>query len=561
MDETQVVVVGGGPVGAALAGDLGRHGIRTIVLEMTDGVFRDPRMHAVNIRTMELMRRWGLEQQLRDCGWPKDHSQDVLFVTALDGYEIGRIPWPSIAESVPPPQSPTFAQRCPQSWFNPIMLDFARAQPTVDLRLLHRCDGFTQDQDCVIVHVTDLSSGKTSKIRAAWLVGCDGSRSMVRDALSVERSASPTYGHAAEVIFRSTDLNRLHDKGRAGRYTMITPTGMSASLLPYDGRDLYRLTLMAEAAKVSEADMRRSIRNLLISAEFAFELTTPVLGWVNRETNAEHYRVGRALLAGDAAHGMPPTGGFGMNTGLVDAADLAWKLAFVLRGWGGETLLDAYNSERRGAVARTARMAGAIYQDWLAMAPMLRQTGGLLSADSSEGAACRAQLGKHLVATFRREFNPLGGALGYSYEESPICVMDGTPAPEDTLVEYNQTSRPGHRAPHLWLRDGVSTIDLFGSGFVLLATAGNVSKAKSFLTAAQFSNVPLRLEVLPDTPAVAAAYPGAVTLVRPDGHVAWRGEPEETKASDLFARVTGRFETAERLSGQSENVMLKSSQC
>ncbi|WP_375779409.1 FAD-dependent monooxygenase [Bradyrhizobium sp. ma5] len=540
--DADVIVVGGGPVGTCLAGDLAARGIRTILLEQTDGVFPDPRMHAVNIRTMELMRRWGLEERLRNCGWPKDHSQDVLFVTNLDGYELGRIPWPAIADSNPPPQSPTFAQRCPQSWFNPITLDFARAQKA-DIRFQWKCTGFAQSDAQVEVYATDLHDGTKRTLRAKYLVGCDGGQSMVREALGVDRENTARYGYAAEAIFRSSELAKLHDKGKAGRYTMVRPGGMSLSLLPYDGNDLYRLTLMVEPAKVTEADMHRAIRSL-VGREFSYELTTPVLGWVNRESNAEKYRVGRVLLAGDAAHGMPPTGGFGMNTGLVDAGDLGWKLAAVLQGWGGDLLLDAYDQERRGAVARTARIAGSIYQDWISIAPTLKEVGTTLGAATTEGVRLRSTIGERLVKTFRREFNPIGGALGYWYENSPCCVPDGTDSPVDTVVEFAQTARPGHRAPHVWLRDGRSTLDLFGKGFVLLDMSNSESEvAASFVAAASQRAVPLEAIRL-DEPEVASAYAARFALVRPDGHVAWRGDGSSTDAGNILDVARGKSASA-----------------
>ncbi|WNV11798.1 FAD-dependent monooxygenase [Tardiphaga sp. 709] len=521
--DADVIVVGAGPVGAGLAGDLGRRKISTIVLEQTDGIFRDPRMHAVNIRTMEFMRRWGLEERLRNCGWPQDHGQDIIFATSLDGYELGRIPWPCIADMAPPPESPTFAQRCPQSWFNPILLDFARAQPCTDVRLQWRYDSFIQHQDFVEVHATNLVDDTKHTLRARYLVGCDGGKSRIRDALGVDRESSPHYGYAAEAIFHSRELASLHNKGNAGRYTMVRPEGMSISLLPFDGKDLYRLTLMVEASKVSIADMHKAIKSL-VAKDFEYELTTPVLGWINRETNASKYRVDRVLLAGDAAHGMPPTGGFGMNTGLIDAADLGWKLAAVVQGWGGDALLDAYDVERRNAVARTVRIAGSIYRDWVAMAPVLKEGTHLLTVDSPEAEEWRRATGKRMADTFRREFNPIGGALGYRYEASPICIPDGTEAPFDSVIEYEQTARPGHRAPHVWLDDGKSTLDLYGDEFVFLDASGDASDvALSFEAAANRLGIPFSIH-RSDNIRLADAYDASFVLVRPDGHVAWRSK-------------------------------------
>jgi 2-polyprenyl-6-methoxyphenol hydroxylase-like FAD-dependent oxidoreductase len=518
--QTEVVIIGGGPVGAALSGDLGRRGIPNILLEMTDGVFRDPRLHAVNIRTMELARRWQIEDDLRNCGWPADHSQDILFVTALTGYELGRIEWPAIGTMSPPDASPTFAQRCPQAWFNPILVSFARRQAVSDVRMRWRCDSFVQDEAGVTVHATDLSDESRHIIRAKYLVAADGSRSNVRRALGIHRNGPDAYGLSAEAIVEIPHLSRSHSMGLAGRYTLVTEQGMSASLLPFDGRNLYRMTTMVEQEGMTEATMAEAVR-ALIGANVPFEFKSPVLPWSNRETCAQSFLSGRVFIAGDAAHTMPTTGGFGMNTGILDSWDLGWKLEADIKGWGGPLLCGSYDHERKLAAQRTARLAGAIYKDWLQVKNELDAGRGLLLAENADGYAYRAHLGDTLVRTFRREFNAVGGALGYRYEGSPICIADGTSEPDDSLTDYRQTSRPGHRAPHVWLEDGRSTLDLFGEGFVLMTRDARSAVAQAFKEHAASVGVPFTVFSL-NSPALQTAYEVDHVLVRPDGHVAWR---------------------------------------
>jgi len=531
-----VVVVGGGPVGAALTGDLARRGIRTLLIEQGDGLVKDARMHLVNIRTMEILRNYGLEQNVRQCGWPPDHPQDVLFVTSLDGREIGRISWPSIAAMTPPLHSPTFAQRCPQAWFNPIMLNFARTQVASTLRMNHRFVSMSEDVHGLEVRIFDAQSAREYTVDARYLVGCDGSRSSVRKQLGVSKVDSESIGQSAEVIFRSTDLAAKMSVGRAGRYILVTRRGMSASMLPFDGKDRYRLTLMVQPSQTSAAQMCEEIRSLT-RTEFEFELVSAVLPWVNRNVSAARYRVGRVMLAGDAAHGMPPTGGFGMNTGMIDAFDLAWRLEAVVRGWGGGALLDSYDSERRQAVARTSKMASDIYRDWVRWGKELRSLDGDLEGDDASAIERRRRVGSAMVETFAREFNPQGGALGYRYNDSPICIPDGSREPEDTLIHYEQSARPGHRAPHFWLANGRSSLDLFGRGFTLLASSLTAS-CDDFGRAFGRLRAPLEIVNVGALNALELLRAQFV-LVRPDGMVAWRSDTLPVKP-DLTARtVTG----------------------
>jgi 2-polyprenyl-6-methoxyphenol hydroxylase-like FAD-dependent oxidoreductase len=533
--DADVIVVGAGPVGAALAGELGRWGARVIVIEATDGRFDDPRMHAINIRSMELMRRWGLTDRLRNCGWPQDHPQDVVFLTSLSGYQLGRIPWPSIGNSQPPVCSPTFAQRCPQSWFNPIMHAFAESQPGVRIVWRHRVTAIGARDAGVTVTIAPDETGVGRDLVSRYVVGCDGARSNVRRMLGIGRDMSGIYGQSAEALLHSPDIAALCRPIASGRYTMIDRDGISASLLPYDGHDLFRMTLMAEAQDVTPERMHAAIL-ACAGRPVAYRLLTPVLGWTNREAIAQSFRLGRVFLAGDAAHTMPPTGGFGYNTGVLDALDLGWKLGAVLAGWGGPHLLDSYTIERRGAAVRMAAMAGAIYRDWFGVRPAILDVANLLESESAEASMARSHLGDLLVKTFRREFNSIGGAMGYSYSDSPVVIDDGSAAPPDTLDVYRPVARPGHLAPHVWIERNRSTKDLFDRSFTLIVSGG-----ASLLLAGgrhRFARgIPLEV-FASDDPALLAAYGAGLTLVRPDGHVSWRGK-EASDLPSVLARSAG----------------------
>jgi hypothetical protein len=215
---------------------------------------------------------------------------------------------------------------------------------------------------------------------------------------------------------------------------------------------------------------------------------------------------------------MSPTGGFGMNTGIQDAVDLSWKLAAVLEGWGGETLLASFDTERRPIGHRNVAEASRNLRRMLSPGPHPD-----LLDDTAAGAATRATLGRAFAALMRHEWFTLGIHLGYRYEGSPICVGDGTPAPPDEPGTYIPTARPGHRAPHAWLDDGRSTLDLFGRGFVLLGFGVDASEAAPLIAAAEQRGVPLSFTRV-EQPDIAALYERRFVLVRPDGHVAWRAD-------------------------------------
>ena len=532
-EEAEVVVVGAGPVGAALAGDLGTREVDCMLVEATDGRLFDPRLHAVNVRTMELARRWGIEEELRNCGWPRHHSQDVVYVTSVVGKELGRIGWPAIADMRPPPESPTFAQRCPQTWFNPILQGFAKRQRTVRTRFGNRVECIEQDSSGVTTWIRDLGSGELWSARSTYLVACDGARSEIRDQLRIHRTFASKLGYSAEIVFRSPTLARLTGSGEAGRYNIVQATGMSKSLLPIDGVDLYRMTLIAEGSPITREGIVNAIRESIGSDDIQFELINDVIPWISGVTSAQTFRRERVFLAGDAAHTMPTTGGMGMNTGILDALDLSWKLDAVCRGWGGPILLESYETERRLAADRTSAMASAIYHDWLALETTLQRGATLLHADTLEGAAYRGDLGRQLADVFRREFNSIGGALGYRYSGSPICIADDSPEPEDSLSSYVPVSRPGHRAPHLWIEEGKSTLDWFGNGFCILHFAVSIGQAERFQAGAADSRVPARMLRLHE--GARSLYPADVTIVRPDGHVAWRGSRYSDSVWDILA--------------------------
>ncbi len=533
-----VLVVGAGPVGLALAGDLGWRGVRCLLIEQSDGSIYQPRMDLVGVRTMEFCRRWGLVPAVEGSPYPRDYPQDNIYLTSLTGYELGRERFPGIGQAPPPKQSPQRRERCPQNMFDPILRDFAASQPSVTMRYRTRLLSSTQDAERVTATVENADTGAREEISARYIVGCDGARSLVRETLGIRMKGNPVLTHTTNVIFRCPNLVSLHDKGKGYRHIFIGPEGTWATIVAINGRDQWRFSIIggSDQREYTTDEIKAAIRRA-VGRDFEFEILS-VLPWVRRELVAETYRNGRGFITGDAAHVMSPTGGFGMNTGIQDAVDLSWKLTAMLEGWGGERLLDSYTTERQPIGTRNVTEASGNLRRMLSVKPHPE-----LLDDTPQGAATREKVGREFTEIMSQEWHTLGVHLGYRYEGSPICWPDGTEAPPDDPRSYAPTTRPGHRAPHAWLADGHSTLDLFGRGFTLLGFGATAHDAAPLIDAARTRKVSLTFATI-DEPQVAPLYERKFVLMRPDGHVAWRGDRMPDDPLRVVDLVRGAPETA-----------------
>jgi 2-polyprenyl-6-methoxyphenol hydroxylase-like FAD-dependent oxidoreductase len=413
-----------------------------------------------------------------------------------------------------------------------ILRAFAASQPSVSLRYRTRLVSFEQNAVVTAV-VEDAATGTREEISARYIVGCDGAGSLVRETLGIRMSGNPVLTYTTNVIFRCPHLLALHDKGKAYRHIFIGPEGTWATIVAINGRDEWRFSLIggAEQREYTDEETKAAIRRA-VGCDFEFEILS-VLPWVRRELVAERYRDGRGFIAGDAAHVMSPTGGFGMNTGIGDAVDLSWKLAAMIEGWGGDDLLDSYGAERQPVGARNVAEASGNLRRMLSVG----RHDDLLDS-TPQGEATRQRVGREFSEIMRREWHTLGIHLGYRYEGSPICWPDGSPAPPDDPRTYVATARPGHRAPHAFLADGRSTLDLFGRAYTLLVFGADVTEAAPLLAAAKQREMPMTVVALAE-PQIGALYQRKFVLVRPDGHVAWRNDRMPDDAPRLVDVVRG----------------------
>lgn len=555
--ETQVLIVGAGPVGLALALELGWRGVGCIVIDQHDGRFLLPRASGIAVRTMEFCRRWGIVDQVHAAGFPHDFPLDIIFCTSLTGHLVARDPYPPLGQLPPLDFSPENKYRCPQHMFDPVLERAAQAYPSVSVRRRCRLESFEDRGNEVVATVAKLehsmaynfdkdaktaaaegaaAPGERFTIRAQYMVGCDGVNSGVREALGIGTEGNPALSYSISALIEAPDLLRHHDKGGSERYIFIGPEGVWGNLTVVDGRSGWRLTIAGSEEKLDLAtfDMEAAVRRCLGSDAIPFKITT-VTPWRRRQIVSTRMRKGRVFLAGDAVHAMSPTGGFGMSTGAGDSVDLGWKLEAVLRGWGGPNLLESYEVERHPVALRNTAAAAGNFKPWKTKLDYSR-----VLDDTPRGERDRQQIGAALLQAFKGEWETWGTTMGYCYDPSPICVPDGTPMPADNPMVYEQMARPGSRAPHAWLADGRSTIDLFGRGFVLLQFGPAGAEAKRLVAAADKSGVPLRIVPVGEQ-RVAALYGRRFVLVRPDGHVAWRGDALPQDVAHLLDVVRGCF--------------------
>ena len=527
--ETDVLIVGAGPVGLALAVELGMRGFRALVVERNERAGYAPRAKTTNVRTRTHFRRWGLAGKLAQASpLGVNYPYDVFFVTRLGGYKLACIRNGFNAAPVREPAFPEHGQWIPQYKLERVLREHVAELSSVELRFNMAFTSAKQDEDGVVskLHCAD---GTQYEVSSRYLVGADGARSLIRDLIGAAMTGQYGLSRNYNVVFRAPGLAQAHTHGAGVMYWQVNSDG--ASLIgPMDEGDIWFFmpTGMKEGQTLTSAEAAAAI-----SKATGIDLPYEILSadeWVASRLIADTYRKGRMFLAGDACHLHPPFGGYGMNMGIGDAVDLGWKLSAVLGGWGGAALLDSYEIERRPvhiqvmdeAVANHAVLGGQLWRE------------GLEDA-TPEGEAIREEVGRRIVEAKTREFRTLATVLGACYTNSPVIIDDGTAPKPQMGQNYQPDAHPGCLAPHAWMEDGSSLYDLFGRGFALVVAQGAETGAALAAQEAAASNIPLQI-VTPDGVDVRELFDAALTLVRPDQHVAWRGELWE---HDILRQVSG----------------------
>tara|TARA_R110000751_G_scaffold307857_3_gene432912 strand:- start:56203 stop:57831 length:1629 start_codon:yes stop_codon:yes gene_type:complete len=533
-----IVIIGGGPIGMSLALDLAYRGVSSTIIEKTDGRIETPKLGLISVRTMEIFRRLGLNNYVKDTKFKRDYGLSMVYCTSIATHFLGKIPYPSLQDEPSYPGSPETKWRCSQIFLNPMLEERVNACPQIDYRTMTQFERFEDKGDKVIVHVRDLENDTTSTLSTPYLIGCDGAGSRVRRQLEIDMLGEGALDHSVAIFFRSSALASDHKMGEAERYFFVDDNGWWGNISAMDGYELWRLTVSGADGKSESVvkDAAAWVRRALGSDDIPFELIS-ALPWRRSQLTAAEFSKGRVFIAGDSAHTMSPTGGLGMNTGMGDVNNLAWKITASLEGWGGDTLLNSYTIERRPIAERNASVSTHNFNQ---LKSVINCTGIL--EETPEGERIRERIGAQITGATKTEWETMGVHLGYRYEASPILASDGTDEPYDDHRYYVPTARPGHRAPHVWLGggppNGLSTLDLFGPGFVLLRLGTSPQSCDTFERSARKRNIPLRVIDL-DQADILELYESPLVLVRPDGHVAWRGQKPPEDAEKLWDIVTG----------------------
>jgi putative polyketide hydroxylase len=516
MLDTAVLIVGAGPVGLTASILLSRLGVPALLVERHPSTSIHPKARGINIRTMEIFRQCGVEDDVRAAGLPQDKVRFIIWAESLTGRELERRT-PARMRADVARISPIGAALCAQDDLEPVLRRHAESLAPGALRFGAELMGLEQDGEGITATI-----GDGERVRARWMIAADGARGRVRELLGIALTGRPFLYRSVNVLLRA-DLTPWTAYRPAALYFVEQPD-LRATFLTINGINRWGFlvnNLPASADMASYTPERCAA--LIRQAAGVSDLDVEILGvapWTAAAQVAERFRGGRVFLAGDAAHHMPPTGGFGLNTGVQDVHNLAWKIAGVFHGWAGAALLDSYDAERRP-------FGQAITAQALANSSAM---GRVAAAD---GRLEPARPGMRARPEF---LNEIGMIFGAHYESSAVAP-DGTKLPEvaNPITDHVPVARPGSRAPHVWLeRDGtrMSTIDLFGRGFVLLAGRDGKAWRDSGRAVAASLGVPLEAFTVGGGNGVAdvdGAWPNAygveangAVLVRPDAHVAWR---------------------------------------
>jgi 2-polyprenyl-6-methoxyphenol hydroxylase-like FAD-dependent oxidoreductase len=537
MSETQVVVVGAGPVGLTLAIDLGRRGINCIIVEQKETPAFLPKMERANARTMEIYRRMGIADKVRVAGLRADCPMDVYIVVAMNKPALLRLPYPSVAQATADiratndgtmPREPY--QLISQYTLEPLLKSIAETTPSIDVRFGSEFLSLQQDSQGVTAKIKKSCDGTTYDLRSAYLVGCDGGASVVRKELGIKLRGEGNLMQLRQALYRCDELFDKLPVGNGpghGRHYHVADD-KATFLIMQDSTKHWTL----HSAIDSDEEMRPQFEQTIgIPVKYEMLSCAP---WRQNLLLADEYGRGRVFLAGDAVHLVIPTGGLGMNSGVGDAVDLSWKLAATLQGWAGPQLLASYQVERRQIGERNvgaSRYATIGRRKWRSMwKPNIRE-------DTVEGRQTREILA-HIADIEQRKSNEMIGAeLGYRYVDSPIiCDIPG--GPEHLFREYVPTTWPGARLPHVWLEDGTALHDCIPEGYVILKLGRTKVDVSGLERAIRSYGAPVTLLEIPDR-LPREVYGYDLLLLRPDLHVVWRGNAPPEDAAAVAAIATG----------------------
>ena len=540
-----VLICGGGPVGLTLAVALSRQGVQSILVNERTETTTHPKLDVVNCRSMEIFRQLGLAEKIRDAGNPCSANQYVSIGPSAAG------PWYGVLKDRHPIYRPVTEaekiirqsndgtlplesmQRIAQMHLEPVLLKEAKSDPNIDVRFGWFLYGFEQDETGVTAHIDCVSTGQHEQVRAEYLIGCDGPSSRVRNFLNIDYDGTrDILGELFIIHLRSDEIASLYPNREPYWHTWIVRPGFYGLLVSPDaGRNDF---VLHRPFPPRENEALEAIVEAALGRKLSYEIVRSG-PWRPQFLVAESFGHGRVYLAGDATHQYMPTGGLGMNTGIAEAHNLAWKLAAVIKGWGGHALIDSYQAERLPVARRNRKH---VKQCAAAAMEIQYAVDTAALADTPTAAAKRAEIAAVFEQKISRLYESSGIEIGYTYKDSPVLMSEGEDPQQENERQYTPTASPGARLPSAFLADGSALFDYLSlSGFTLLV-CGDAKEPTQFAAAAAELRVPLKILRLSE-PWLHNLYGRQYVLVRPDQHVCWRGDTLPAKPERILDCVRG----------------------
>lgn len=548
--DASVLIVGGGPVGMTLALCLAKRGIASYLVETRAAeTLPDVKCNHIAARSMELFRSLGISQDLRAAGLPDDYPHSVSYRTSTLGEEIARIHIPGRNTRLtdhsgpdgnwPTPEPP---HRINQRYIEPILRRHVQHESLITCLYKHQVMNFKQDEKGVTAQIQnlDLPDAQPFTLHAAYLVGCDGGRSMVRKGMGAKLVGDEVVQRVQSTCIRAPSLIALMKAPPAWAMFTVNPR-RSGNIYAIDGKEVWLIHnyLRDNEADFESVDRDWAIRTILgVDNDFEYEVMSKE-DWFGRRLVSDKLQDGRVFVAGDAAHLWVPYAGYGMNAGLADAANLAWHLSAQIEGWAAPQALLAYEKERHPITEQVSRFA---MDHAHAMSQRRRQIPDNLEDDSLEGQASRQKFGQDLYDLNVQQYCCAGLNFGYYYDQSPVIVYDEERAPDYSMGSFIPSTVPGCRAPHFWMPDGQSVYDALGSAYTLLCFKQDVSNdVMALQTQAHALGMPLTVLDASGVSDIPPEYKHSFVLVRTDAHTVWRGNSITLKtAHDVVVKLCGR---------------------
>ncbi len=506
----RVLICGAGPCGLTASYVLNQFGIPNLLVEKHPGSSNHPKARGVNVRTMEFMQNWGLEDKVREQELPQK-ARRILWMDEVPGNVLGEV---ALKEELFK-YSPTTGCTVPQNFIEDALAGALTASACSDLRFSTQLLRFEQNDSQVLCHLLDRSTNTEYSVSCDYLIAADGAHSPIRDTLNIQMLGNPSLGTYL-TVYAHADLSPWLSDKQAVVYSFVNTNQIGRFLMAVDHKDkwIFGQRLLESNTPITPEYCKSVIQGFVNGHEVDTRLISSST-WDMAALNAERYHHNRVFLVGDAAHRMPPTGGMGMNTGFAGAQNLAWKLAYVLKGYADQSLLETYEAERQPIASFTLQWSGHNAKRMFTMIEAYHNR--------------NLELFNELMKDQAHHINHPGLDFGMIYRSDAIFIEDQTPV-EINPESYTPSSMPGMRAPHCEILIGgvkKSILSLYQHDYVLLLSAQAEIKCDELPIPNTYPLTTYRHQVdfedlNHDYATCYNADEYQAILVRPDGHIAWR---------------------------------------